>query len=74
MHVPEVEPEAQRVLVDIGVTNVTIGGVPTVTEQGDVSAPALPAMSVPFAVTWSTPRGSVTAEKVANPFIHVVGG
>ena len=34
-----------------GVTNVTIGGVPTVTEQGESNAPEFPAWSVPVAVT-----------------------
>ena len=51
-----------------GVTKVTMGGVPTVTVQGDISDPALPATSVPVAVTWSTPSGNVTAAKFANPF------
>ena len=74
MQVPEVEPAAHRVLVDIGVTKLTMGGVPTVTVQGDVSAPVFPAISVPVAVTWSMPSGNVTDPKFANPFSHIVGG
>ena len=57
--VPDVEPAAHSVLVDIGVTKVTMGGVPTVTEQGDISEPALPATSVPVAVTGRRPAGGL---------------